>query len=200
MRRQAKTALTIIAMLCTAASTRPNWDKVSWQMNIDQAERAYPALTYKDGDWFGWLPSRKIGHSAPLARFIEQGTKVRFRFDFENNWRITEISFIVPMGFDKAEAALEARFGLPVSGSRNEAHCLDDKGNRLVEDPSGVGHIIASCVAHATFIDRKNGNAYRIDTDYEYEMANFGSHSQFGKAQTVSIWPLADCNECKPQS
>lgn len=196
MRSKARMAMATAALLCVSASPPANWDKISWQMNFRQLERTYPALTYKGGDWFAWLPARKIGRSAPLARLIDPGTKVRFRFDFDDAWRISEVSFIVPGSFDNVEAALEARFGLPVSGDRSEARCLDAKGNRLIEDPSGVGHIIASCVAHATFVDRKHGNYFEITTEYEWETQQFGSKREFGKAQTVSIGPIANCGEC----
>ncbi|MEQ1543300.1 MAG: hypothetical protein ABL926_13735 [Novosphingobium sp.] len=188
-----------LASVLVAASSphpKPNWDRAWWGMDDPDFFHAYPAAKWPDGSWVASVPASRIARTALLASVIERGTFVHFRFEYDNGYRLVAISFVVAGGYSRAEAALERTLGLPVRGDRTEARCIAPNGERRIEDPSGVGHIIASCLARAAFADRRGGNAVDLASVYDWELKQHGSRSSLERATLVTIEALGICDSC----
>lgn len=158
--------------------------------------RAYPAAQWPDGAWAS-VPVKRISRTAMLAPLIERNTVVRFRFGDEVGYQLETISYVVSGSYGRAEAAFERRLGQPIAGDRTQARCLEPDGSHKIEDPSGVGHVIASCLAGATIVDRRHGNVVYLASVYDWELKEYGSKSVDYSAQLVTIEPLRFCEDCK---
>jgi hypothetical protein len=194
--RLALLSMSATAIAAGALPGKSNWDRVRWEMDDAAFFRAYPSADWPRESWKAAVAVTRISRSSFLARNIQRGTQVQFQFGYDDRYKLETVRFVAPGSYDQIAILLERKLGPPVAGDRDESRCFDAKGVRQIEDPSGVGHVIASCLAGATFVDRPRGNVVFLSTVYELELAEYGSRSKLGAAQLVAIEPLGTCEAC----
>lgn len=179
------------------AAPRANWDRITWTMSPPQAQAAYPAGRY---DYpFLYVDQATIAKGSPLADMIEPDTRVLIHFTYEGGYHADYVELLVPGTFEDAARRIKARYGKPVYGAEDESACFDKDGQRIVTDPSGVGHVLAICNGFATFVDRPGGNAIQLGREGRADMfRKDAGFAPYGAAPFViiRIGDLARCLEC----
>lgn len=175
-----------------------NWDNIRWGMTVHQVQQAYPAGRFEDP--FVKADSATIARSAALAGLIEPNSWVLVHFDYDSSDGANKVDYVefVALGdFNDIAGKLKARFGDPVAGTMDERGCFDASGQRIVSDPSGVGHVLNICQGEATFVDRKRGNAIYLGRTATHDLFlksdRFVSDQPY---QTIRIGDLRACEEC----